>query len=306
MGPLRVGKEREEQAEAIERPSGNVAAIDAKQNLRRIHPVPKNVPSPHDPAEQELFQSSLIEQNRMKSSSKALDLLVAILVHATVIAVPILAGLYFTDTLNLKQWESTFLAAPPPPPPPPPPAAAVVTRAPVVRRVFENAGKLIAPTVVPKQIAEIKEAPIPDADLGGGVAGGAPGGVAGGSIGGVIGGVIGGMNSAVPSAPLTPKANGPKAPIRVGGNIRSPKAIVQVKPEYPVVARQAHIEGVVTVDAVLDEHGNVEEMKVLSGPPLLYQAALDALKKWKYEPTYLNDQPVAVQLIVTITFQLGQ
>jgi protein TonB len=47
-------------------------------------------------------------------------------------------------------------------------------------------------------------------------------------------------------------------------------------------------------------------MKVISGPPLLYQAALDALKQWKYEPTYLNDQPIAVQMIVTITFQLGE
>ena len=52
--------------------------------------------------------------------------------------------------------------------------------------------------------------------------------------------------------------------------------------------------------------GNVIDMKVVAGPPLLYQAALDALKKWKYEPTYLNDQPIAVEMIVTITFQLGQ
>ena len=47
-------------------------------------------------------------------------------------------------------------------------------------------------------------------------------------------------------------------------------------------------------------------MKVVSGPPLLYQAALDALKQWKYEPVYLNDQAIAVEMIVTITFQLGQ
>lgn len=51
---------------------------------------------------------------------------------------------------------------------------------------------------------------------------------------------------------------------------------------------------------------NCEEMKVLSGPPLLYEAALNALRKWKYEPTYLNDQPVPVQLVVTITFQLSE
>jgi protein TonB len=81
---------------------------------------------------------------------------------------------------------------------------------------------------------------------------------------------------------------------------------VQVHPEYPTLARQAHIQGQVQIDAVLDEQGNVVEMKIVSGPPLLYQAALDALRKWKYEPTYLNDQPIAVQMIVTITFVLGQ
>jgi periplasmic protein TonB len=72
------------------------------------------------------------------------------------------------------------------------------------------------------------------------------------------------------------------------------------------LARQARIQGQVQVDARLDEQGHVIEMKVVSGPPLLYQAALDALKKWKYEPTYLNDQPIAVQMLVTVTFVLGQ
>jgi protein TonB len=66
------------------------------------------------------------------------------------------------------------------------------------------------------------------------------------------------------------------------------------------------MQGVVTIDAILDEKGNVEEMKVVSGPPLLYQAALNALARWKYEPTYLNDTPVAVELLVTITFQLNE
>ncbi len=60
------------------------------------------------------------------------------------------------------------------------------------------------------------------------------------------------------------------------------------------------------IDAILDEQGNVIDMKVVSGHPLLYQAALEALKKWKYEPTYLNDKPIAVEMIVTVTFQLSQ
>ncbi len=60
------------------------------------------------------------------------------------------------------------------------------------------------------------------------------------------------------------------------------------------------------IGAILDEQGNVVEMEAVSGPHLLYQAAVEALKKWKYESTYLNDQPIAGQTILTISFTLGQ
>jgi len=78
------------------------------------------------------------------------------------------------------------------------------------------------------------------------------------------------------------------------------------RPAYPALALQTHIQGDVKIDAILDEQGNVIDMKVVSGHPLLYQTALEALKKWKYEPTYLNDKPIAVEMIVTVTFQLSQ
>jgi protein TonB len=249
------------------------------------------------------FQSSVLEYNRMARASRPLDFLISLLINLMILAAPVFAGLYFTDTLNLKQLESTFLVAPPPPPPPPPAAPTVVKVMPR-HKVFENAGKLVAPTVIPKTIAEIKESPLPpDAD-GGGVAGGVPGGVAGGSMGGVLGGVMGGVSS-TPTAPIAPKENKPKAPIRVGGRVREPRATYRVEPQYPALAKQTHIQGIVMIDAVIDEHGNVVEMKVVSGPPLLIQAALDALSRWKYEPTYLNDEPVPVQLNVTVRFQLN-
>src|SRR5205807_3521888 len=250
-----------------------------------------------------LFNDALIENHRFKSSSKTLDFLVALLFHVAVIGGPIFAGLYYTDTLNLKAFATTLLVAPPPPPPPAPAAAIVKAHAP--KRVFMTDGKLVAPTVIPREIADIKEAPLEPDNLGG-AAGGVPGGVPGGQMGGVLGGVIGGVLNTAAKPVSPPPSVKPKGPIRVGGHVRPPKIIVKVQPEYPPLARQVHIQGQVQIDAVLDEQGNVVEMKVVSGPPLLYQAALDALKKWKYEPTYLNDQPIAVQMIVTITFQLGQ
>jgi periplasmic protein TonB len=246
-------------------------------------------------------QAVLLDENRFKTGSRALKVLVSVLTHVVVITVPILVGLFFTDTINIKQYASMMLVAPPPPPPPPPPATVTVIKAAPVHR-FVTEGKLFAPTVIPKTVAEIKEAPLePDSF---GITGGVPGGVPGGQMGGVLGGVIGGVlgTAAKPAAPTS----GRSAPIRIGGRVKPPKAIVQTRPDYPTLARQAHIQGQVQIDAILDEQGNVVEMKVVSGPPLLYQAAVDALKKWKYEPTYLNDQAIPVQMIVTITFTLGQ
>ena len=292
-------------------PSATAEVLVRKETHPQVTgPTPQPVPPPRPTGDRgpartkALFDESLLERHRFKSSSKTLDLLVALCLHVVVLGGPILAGLYYTDTLNLKAFATTLLVAPPPPPPPPPAAAAAIVKAHTPKRVFMTGGKLVAPTMIPRQIAEIKEAPLAPDSLGG-VVGGVPGGVPGGQMGGVLGGVIGGvLNTA--AKPVAPPPTGKGAPLRVGGRVRPPKAIVQTHPEYPVLARQAHIQGQVQIDAVLDEQGNVIDMKVVSGPPLLYQAALDALKKWKYEPTYLNDQPIAVEMMVTITFQLGQ
>ncbi|MGB7728067.1 MAG: energy transducer TonB [Candidatus Acidiferrum sp.] len=247
------------------------------------------------------FQGSMLEYNRMKSGSRLRNTLISLTVNTCLLVAPVFAGLYFTDSLDLRQFASTFLVAPPPPPPPPPAAAPLIKAAPV-HRVFENSGKLVAPTVVPKEIAMLKEAPIPDVEGVGGVAGGVPGGVAGGSMGGVLGGVIGGTSI---SAPIAPKEKGPRAPVRVGGRVKQPTLITRVDPRYPPLAIQTHMQGTVVVDAVIDEHGDVVEVKVVSGPPLLIQSALDAVRQWKYQPTFLNDQPVAVQLNVIVEFKLG-
>jgi periplasmic protein TonB len=254
----------------------------------------------------EFSKSVLLEENHMETGSRTLTGAVAVLLHVGFVAGVILAGLYFADPLNVKQYASVVLVAPaPPPPPPPPPSTGAVIKPKVVRHMLMNAGKLLAPTVIPKHIAEIKEPPSLRDSLGG-VVGGVPGGVPGGQLGGVLGGVIGGVLSTAARPVPPPPSVKPNGPVRVGGHVRQPKVIVQVLPKYPVIARQTHIQGQVRIDAVLDEQGNVVEMKIISGHPLLYQAALDALKQWKYEPTYLNNRPIAVKLIVTINFQLGQ
>jgi len=263
-------------------------------------PRPEGPAAPHKiPIRDTFLTDTLLENHHLENSkkSKALDLLIVILMHVALITGPILAGLYFTDTLNLKQLYATMIVAPPPPPPPPPPPAAAARALPP-KRVLMQGGKLAAPTRIPQRVAEIKEAPLESDAFG--VEGGVPGGVPGGQMGGVIGGILSGSKTTV-APPPPPVA---RAPIRVGGKVRPPRAIYTPAPPYPIIARQTKIQGVVVIDAILDEKGNVVEAKVVSGHPLLIQAALDTVRDWKYEPTYLNNEPISIELIVNVTFTL--
>jgi periplasmic protein TonB len=81
--------------------------------------------------------------------------------------------------------------------------------------------------------------------------------------------------------PIAPKDKGPQTPVRVGGRVKEPRLIARVD---PALAVQTHMEGTVVVDAVIDEHGDVVEARVVSGPLLLIQSALEAVHHWRYEP----------------------
>jgi TonB family protein len=91
---------------------------------------------------------------------------------------------------------------------------------------------------------------------------------------------------------------------RIGGSIRPPRKIADVPPNYPEAAQEAKVQGVVIVEARIDESGAVTDTRLLRSVPLLDQAALDAVKQWKYEPTMLNGVPVPVVMTVTVNFTL--
>jgi protein TonB len=93
--------------------------------------------------------------------------------------------------------------------------------------------------------------------------------------------------------------------VRVGGQVKAPQQTYFADAKYPPLAREAHIRGTVVVEAVIDEHGNVVQGRVVSGHPLLIDAALKAVLQWKYEPTTLNGQPVSVELQVQVHFNLN-
>jgi protein TonB len=87
--------------------------------------------------------------------------------------------------------------------------------------------------------------------------------------------------------------------------VREPRKVRDVSPVYPAIARTARIQGVVILEAVINERGVVERVKVLGSVPLLDNAAIDAVKEWRYTPTLLNGVPVSVLMTITINFKLN-
>jgi protein TonB len=135
----------------------------------------------------------------------------------------------------------------------------------------------------------------PELDIGLGVEGGMPGGVEGGIAGGVAGGVIGGTLGGIEPV---------RARIRIGGAIKEPKILRRVAPIYPQLARQARVSGRIELEAMVNERGVVTSVRVVRGIPLLDQAAVEAVRQWRYQPLLLNGEPHPFVLIVGVSFNL--
>ena len=247
-----------------------------------------------------MFEEMVVSSAKVKKTNKPWTVFISMVLQVAFLALLILIPLIYTEALPKTLMSSILLAPPPPPPPPPPPAAVQVVHVKPVAHLME-AGKLVAPKAIPKDIKIIKEEEAPP-DVGAGMVGGVPGGVAGGSMGGVIGGVIGGAGST--AAPPPPKVT-PKR-ITVGGNVQAAHLVNRVQPVYPPLARQTRISGTVKLHAIIGKNGAVEQLQVVSGHPLLVQSALDAVKQWRYQPTLLNGEPVEVDTEIDVIFSLAQ
>lgn len=127
-----------------------------------------------------------------------------------------------------------------------------------------------------------------------------------GVLGGIIGGVPGGGAPPPPPPPQDAGATSVPGRIRVGSNVQANNLVSQTTPEYPALAKQARIQGVVELAAVIGKDGHVINLSVVKGHPLLVQAAIDAVKDWVYKPTLLNGQPVEVQTMIDVNFTLAE
>lgn len=241
-----------------------------------------------------MFEDSLIESGGKLRTKRGRTTTFSFVLEAIIVGVMVLIPLLFTEALPKAQLMMALVAPPPPPPPPPPPAAVHIVKQ--VQTDIVN-GQLRTPTKIPKKIEIIKEEEAPPPAMSG-VVGGVPGGVPGGSMGGVIGGIIGNAPVAVPKV-ATPQR------VRVSQGVSQGLLIHRVQPMYPPLARQARIQGTVVLQAEISKDGSIENLRLISGHPMLAPSAIEAVKQWRYKPYFLNGEPVAVETQITVNFTLA-
>ena len=242
-----------------------------------------------------LFQSLILTLPEKQTGRKSATLFASAALHTVLIVSVAILPLLYCDALPSQEALKAFFVsplevAPPPPPPPPPPAGArAVVKTPPKVNMAQPQG-FVAPIEVPNTIK-------PEEGLDLGVEGGVPGGVEGGVPGGVVGGVVGGIEAAPPP---------PARVVRIGGQIAQPKIIRKVEPVYPDLAKASRVSALLILEAEVDTRGYVKTVKVLRGHPLFDDAAMEALKQWRYQPLLLNGEPTGFILTVTMNFNLQQ
>jgi protein TonB len=243
-----------------------------------------------------MFEEMVVSSQTSKKTNKPMTVLISTVIQLGLVGILILIPLIYTEALPKAMLSTMLVAPPPPPPPPPPPVQQIIKVKPQVHLMQNN--QLVAPKVIPKDVKIIKEEAEPDPNMMG-MQGGVPGGVAGGSMGGVLGGVIGGAGG----APPPPKPT--QTRIKQGGAVTAASLINRVQPVYPPLARQTRVSGTVRLHAIISKDGSVQQLEVLQGHPLLVQAALDAVRQWRYRPTLLNGEPVEVDTTIDVIFSLN-
>ena len=237
-----------------------------------------------------LFQDTLLESGG-KSRARNLWATVGTLAFQLVLLVAVVGiPLFHTDTLP-KRETLTMLFVPP---------RAAASGAPTFRAPTSTSRNTPTSMRIPSAVATTQEAPPPPLDAGG-LVGGVPGGVVGGIPDGMLSEVLRGRGS----APVLATTSEPKR-IRVPAQMAQANLVYDVAPKYPPDAGRARIEGTVVLLAVIGKDGTVENVRVEKGLPLLAQAAVEAVKQWRYRPYLLNGEPVEVDSHITITFNLSK
>lgn len=235
-----------------------------------------------------MFEDSLVESTgRIRTRSKVYA--AGSFVFETVAVAVLFLIPYFYPASLPKEALLTPLVAPPPPA-----APAAMPHAPTVQPVnpVQLTG-LVAPRVIPQHIPPVNSGPStpPGMDIG----------ISEPGSGQVPGGIL--LPGSTPPPIVGPPK--PSAPLRVSAGVAAGHILVPIRPVYPAIAKNAHVQGTVVLEATITKQGVVDQVHVLSGPSLLTQAALTAVSRAKYEPFKLNGDPVEVETTINIIFTLG-
>jgi protein TonB len=235
-----------------------------------------------------MFEDSTFESSgRIRTRSRGW-MIAAFIFNSSILLALILIPLIYPEALP-RQAIAFLMEAPQPPPTqqPPPQQPVGATRAPSEMRD----GQFVAPRSFPREpfIPSGPEPAIPisvaslDLDAGG----------------------SGGARTIFPGKTATPVIR-PEIKVRVSSAVEEGLLIQKTVPKYPPIAIAARIEGTVVLQATISKAGTIENLRVASGPPMLQQAALDAVKTWLYRPYLLDGQPVEVETTVNVIFTLGR
>jgi protein TonB len=239
-----------------------------------------------------MFEDSLMESgNGIKRKNKFWSF-VAFLLNGGALLALVIWPLLHPEALP-KQMMATLMVAPSPPPAPP-----HVIPAPKVQIKSELLSTgLQMPSSIPRAITQVNEGAIPPLmmsltdmrDLSSGIHGG-------------IGNIIDSVGTGRPAVAK------PRAPIslKVSSGVMAGNLLAKTLPQYPAIPKAAHIQGTVVLQATISKSGSIQNLKVISGHPMLQQAAMDAVRSWRYKPYLLNGEPVEVETTINVVFNLGE
>jgi periplasmic protein TonB len=234
-----------------------------------------------------MFEDALVEStNTLKTRTKYWSL-PALAMNGALLAAMIIWPLLHPEALP-KQAMASLLIAPPAPPPAPP--QQTLRTQPRTESIDHD---LHMPSKIQHNIQLASETAPPS-----------PIGIVGIEDTGAsradnaIGGIVNGTGH-------TAVVQAPPAKIHLSSGVMKGNLLDNITPQYPAIAREARVQGTVVLRATISKAGIIENLRVLSGPPLLQQAALDAVRSWRYTPYQLNGQPVEVETTVEVIFNLG-
>ena len=238
-----------------------------------------------------MFEDSLVEsQGRIRTRSKWFAL-GSFFAQAALLLLLILFPLFHPQALPRQSIERLLVA----PPPPRAPAHLETRRAeasPSSHSLPSLDSQLRAPATIPKGVSNIAD--------------NEPASVVGISMPGNGTGTFGGVDLGAPPPTATlAKPPAPKQPARISGGVAAGLLLNPIHPVYPAIAKQARIQGTVVLEATISRQGAIENLRVLDGPPMLRQAAIDAVAVARYRPFLLNGEPVEVETTIRVIFSLG-